>query len=126
MIRPPPRSTLTDTLFPYTTLFRSRLTARCGIARSLPGDDAGRLLRRAGAALADAKASDSKSGQIRFREDSNLAIDEEQLETDLSLELHRGEIGIVFQPQHAINDDRLRTEECRVGTGGETRRRTRG
>src|SRR3546814_10923310 len=23
MIRPPPRSTLTDTLFPYTTLFRS-------------------------------------------------------------------------------------------------------
>src|SRR3546814_7823943 len=24
MIRPPPRSTLTDTLFPYTTLFRSR------------------------------------------------------------------------------------------------------
>src|SRR3546814_7411506 len=25
MIRPPPRSTRTDTLFPYTTLFRSRL-----------------------------------------------------------------------------------------------------
>src|SRR3546814_11612047 len=25
MIRRPPRSTLTDTLFPYTTLFRSRL-----------------------------------------------------------------------------------------------------
>src|SRR3546814_8345430 len=24
MIRPPPRSTLTDTLFPYTTLFRSQ------------------------------------------------------------------------------------------------------
>src|SRR3546814_15937468 len=27
MIRPPPRSTRTDTLFPYTTLFRSRLAA---------------------------------------------------------------------------------------------------
>src|SRR3546814_6293474 len=27
MIRRPPRSTRTDTLFPYTTLFRSRLTA---------------------------------------------------------------------------------------------------
>src|SRR3546814_18861938 len=25
MIRPPPRSTRTDTLFPYTTLFRSRM-----------------------------------------------------------------------------------------------------
>src|SRR3546814_5053482 len=28
MIRPPPRSTRTDTLFPYTTLFRSLLGAR--------------------------------------------------------------------------------------------------
>src|SRR3546814_2447547 len=28
MIRRPPRSTLTDTLFPYTTLFRSRAVAR--------------------------------------------------------------------------------------------------
>src|SRR3546814_9042132 len=27
MIRRPPRSTRTDTLFPYTTLFRSRLTS---------------------------------------------------------------------------------------------------
>src|SRR3546814_8367322 len=34
MIRPPPRSTRTDTLFPYTTLFRSHLqpaaAERCG------------------------------------------------------------------------------------------------
>src|SRR3546814_744825 len=28
MIRRPPRSTRTDTLFPYTTLFRSKFTAR--------------------------------------------------------------------------------------------------
>src|SRR3546814_13874541 len=28
MLRPPPRSTRTDTLFPYTTLFRSRLRDR--------------------------------------------------------------------------------------------------
>src|SRR3546814_7667007 len=28
MIRPPPRSTRTDTLFPYTTLFRSGLHVR--------------------------------------------------------------------------------------------------
>src|SRR3546814_12340292 len=35
MIRLPPRSTRTDTLFPYTTLFRS---AQC------PGIDAGRLV----------------------------------------------------------------------------------
>src|SRR3546814_15674359 len=42
MIRRPPRSTRTDTLFPYTTLFRSR---RVAIAE---GDDAGEL-RRGGA-----------------------------------------------------------------------------
>src|SRR3546814_2081063 len=29
MIRRPPRSTRTDTLFPYTTLFRSRLRSLC-------------------------------------------------------------------------------------------------
>src|SRR3546814_5723590 len=31
MIRRPPRSTRTDTLFPYTTLFRSRLVVRKGM-----------------------------------------------------------------------------------------------
>src|SRR3546814_16917275 len=30
MLRRPPRSTLTDTLFPYTTLFRSVLANACG------------------------------------------------------------------------------------------------
>src|SRR3546814_1462697 len=31
MLRPPPRSTRTDTLFPYTTLFLSRHQTRAGI-----------------------------------------------------------------------------------------------
>src|SRR3546814_11600936 len=31
MIRRPPRSTRTDTLFPYTTLFRSDLPSQCGV-----------------------------------------------------------------------------------------------
>src|SRR3546814_4900238 len=45
MIRPPPRSTRTDTLFPYTTLFRSRRAwqvsrrdERLGSARAENGD----------------------------------------------------------------------------------------
>src|SRR3546814_15355621 len=46
MIRPPPRSTRTDTLFPYTTLFRSarpavRRVEGCG--REVPGGGARRL-----------------------------------------------------------------------------------
>src|SRR3546814_11342752 len=66
MIRRPPRSTRTDTLFPYTTLFRSarggdrvperRRAAHRDRHRPLPGagtrrrSAGGRALRRAGAA----------------------------------------------------------------------------
>src|SRR3546814_5507938 len=39
MIRRPPRSTRTDTLFPYTTLFRSRRFRLAGLCRD-PGDSA--------------------------------------------------------------------------------------
>src|SRR3546814_16710420 len=42
MIRRPPRSTRTDTLFPYTTLFRSQLTTPAG-ALGLAADGAGNL-----------------------------------------------------------------------------------
>src|SRR3546814_5291169 len=40
MLRRPPRSTRTDTLFPYTTLFRSRLRALARTRRSLFRGDA--------------------------------------------------------------------------------------
>src|SRR3546814_14461234 len=38
MIRRPPRSTRTDTLFPYTTLFRSGYTGEDGFEISLPAE----------------------------------------------------------------------------------------
>src|SRR3546814_18902866 len=56
MIRRPPRSTRTDTLFPYTTLFRSLEDRRAAILASI--DEQGKLgdeLR------ADIEAADSKS-----------------------------------------------------------------
>src|SRR3546814_6933166 len=37
MIRRPPRSTRTDTLFPYTTLFRSASSADAGLATTCTG-----------------------------------------------------------------------------------------
>src|SRR3546814_4914224 len=43
MIRRPPRSTRTDTLFPYTTLFRSRLSA---VARRRARPQASRHMAR--------------------------------------------------------------------------------
>src|SRR3546814_3934121 len=39
MIRRPPRSTRTDTLFPYTTLFRSDVNSEVPEALRLPADD---------------------------------------------------------------------------------------
>src|SRR3546814_1698155 len=44
MRRRPPRSTRTDTLFPYTTLFRSTVAA--AIKHRLRGEDADRLSRQ--------------------------------------------------------------------------------
>ena len=84
-----------------------RLTARCGIAEALPGDDPLRLLRRAGQALADAKQSDGEGIRLLTAERRSREIDPDRLESDLRLAIDRGEIDIVFQPQYATADDRL-------------------
>src|SRR3546814_11098352 len=41
MIRRPPRSTRTDTLFPYTTLFRSPRSRWCRVGRCIVADRLG-------------------------------------------------------------------------------------
>src|SRR3546814_2326913 len=76
MIRRPPRSTRTDTLFPYTTLFRSRRPARHRLDREPAGVAVARgrhapaLLRRrrsgtaGGAAGGAAGAAAAEAGQI--------------------------------------------------------------
>src|SRR3546814_990436 len=51
MTRRPPRSTRTDTLFPYTTLFRSPMPRRSTRRRSTP-EEAGMTKGRAGAIAA--------------------------------------------------------------------------
>lgn len=84
-----------------------RLTGRCGIAEALPSDDATRLLRRAGTALADARTSDGEGVRILTARTRSREADPDQLESDLRLALDRGEIDIVFQPQYACDDDRL-------------------
>src|SRR3546814_8853967 len=47
MIRRPPRSTRTDTLFPYTTLFRSAMTRLPAACRTGPGRASGALFDEA-------------------------------------------------------------------------------
>src|SRR3546814_5160543 len=70
MIRRPPRSTRTDTLFPYTTLFRSHLARKRRKAA-----DARRRLQRFGMTRFAAQHADAKGKRIEPRSGGKL-IDE--------------------------------------------------
>lgn len=86
-----------------------RLTSRCGIAETAPEDDGRRLVRRASAALADARRSGSNDIWFRpaLRRDGLVHSDSDRLDADLRLALDRGEIGIVYQPQYDSLDDSI-------------------
>src|SRR3546814_2299970 len=78
MIRRPPRSTRTDTLFPYTTLFRSELTAgtRVGIHRySFPAGKQAHLLLDLRLSLYDYPGKILWSG-LHLRPDGTLRSEE--------------------------------------------------
>src|SRR3546814_5623950 len=61
MIRRPPRSTRTDTLFPYTTLFRSpRSCEHCGRSMAMPAKSKAQQ-QAAGVALAAKRGEKMKS-----------------------------------------------------------------
>src|SRR3546814_16634675 len=67
MLPPPPRSTRTDTLFPYTTLFRSP-RRRTGDARGVPGQtmaglSVGHLVRTLRRRNADARQARRRTGR---------------------------------------------------------------
>src|SRR3546814_11498557 len=59
MIRRPPRSTRTDTLFPYTTLFRSHISPAGNIKHDSP---AGKFLQSRGVQPADFNSYGSRRG----------------------------------------------------------------
>jgi diguanylate cyclase (GGDEF)-like protein len=83
------------------------LGSRVGVVAAEPGDDSAALLRRASAALAEAKASDA--GPVRVL-DPGAASDSalgDQLEVDLRRALDQDEIEILFQPQVAIASRRI-------------------
>src|SRR3546814_10601721 len=74
IVRRPPRSTRTDTLFPYTTLFRSacpRRFLRLHLAGGLYGGPHGRYGTGADRGRADARrpAEGARSGRIRRSEE---------------------------------------------------------
>src|SRR3546814_10977427 len=98
MLRRPPRSTRTDTLFPYTTLFRSRKTARSlrssdstatGHARECPAFHDRLII---GVDLSDFPAG---SGRAGCRAELTVSLEGvtwgEKLPTSMSLHVGAGE-----------------------------------
>ena len=76
------------------------LGCRIGIAAAVPGDGGAELLRRAGEALAVARASDSLTIHVARGEGEPNALD--GLAIDLHAAIERGEISVRFQPQVMI------------------------
>src|SRR3546814_7032184 len=95
MIRPPPRSTRTDTLFPYTTLFRSRPVQDLHVGRESrfpprPGD--GEFAE----AVDHRIPGRSQPGEIGGRRRQNLRIDQGRSEE------HTSELQSLMRTSYAV------------------------
>ncbi len=83
------------------------LASRAGVAVSRPGDDPALLLRRASAALAEAKTADSAPVRVLAEGAESETAREDRLEVDLRRALDQDEIEIRFQPQVAITNGEI-------------------
>lgn len=83
------------------------LGCRIGIVESAPEDTATLLLRRAGAALAEARASEGSHVRALSAADEGAALFDASLQADLRNALDRDEIEILFQPQLSIASGRM-------------------
>src|SRR3546814_16835791 len=85
MIRRPPRSTRTDTLFPYTTLFRSRSAASArGTARGNRADAVGRGDHGRGACAGGAAAGGGVSDGVSKLTEAEAAVELERLAAEIA------------------------------------------
>jgi diguanylate cyclase (GGDEF)-like protein len=83
------------------------LGCRIGIVESAPNDTAMLLMRRAGAALAEARASEGSHVRVLSAADEGAALFDVSLQSDLRRALDRDEIEILFQPQLSIASGRV-------------------
>src|SRR3546814_19943094 len=118
MIRRPPRSTRTDTLFPYTTLFRSIQALDLLGRKLLMGQGAAfrLLLQRITATISDAAAEDALR---EFREALQAAV---EMATDVSTRL--ADIAQRGQTERFLANA-ARSEERRGGEEGVSTSRSR-
>ncbi|MDP9413682.1 MAG: bifunctional diguanylate cyclase/phosphodiesterase [Pseudomonadota bacterium] len=83
------------------------LGSRAGVVASDGGDDAAALLRRASAALAEAKAAEAGPIRVLDVEAQGESALGNRLEIDLRKALDQDEIEILFQPQVSITSGRI-------------------
>jgi diguanylate cyclase (GGDEF)-like protein len=88
------------------------LGSRVGVAASAPEDDAASLLRRASAALADAKAAEGAPIRVLDSGARSDSVRGDQLEVDLRRALDQDEIEILFQPQVSVTTGRIEGAEA--------------
>src|SRR3546814_16080711 len=122
MIRRPPRSTRTDTLFPYTTLFRSadshHAGRRCAMSISLFAiDDREWWLGETSQQVLDARAQEYGLTREQLLEQN--CGEEPRLLTDHPLDT------LIYPDQHGATRP-FRSDERRVGTGWYSKGRFRG
>src|SRR3546814_16871155 len=104
MIRRPPRSTRTDTLFPYTTLFRSPVATARKFGRELLAEEAGDMLARRGEAVVDGRGDQH--------------LDDRRLRPAILFRVEKGAVHIV---ERRREDDPRLVMLARFGEAGELR-----
>src|SRR3546814_1320141 len=109
MIRRPPRSTRTDTRFPYTTLFRSLDASAGSVALSLPGSDLAFELRAIVDATVQALASQDTDLDLGHVEPAGVLRREVELQpAEEAMGLRRGE-GLVESPRSEEHTSELQS-----------------
>jgi diguanylate cyclase (GGDEF)-like protein len=88
------------------------LGSRVGVAASSPEDDAAALLRRASAALADARMAETAPIRVLDSGAQSDSARGDQLEVDLRRALDKDEIEILFQPLVSITTGRIEGAEA--------------
>jgi len=88
------------------------LGARAGVAASEAGDDAAALLRRASAALAEAKAGEGPPVHVLAGGSESATARNDRLEIDLRRALDQDEIEIRFQPQVSVSGGKIEGAEA--------------
>ena len=83
------------------------LGCRVGVTISQAGDDAAALLRRASAALAEAKISDSAPVRVLEEGAESQTAREDRLEVDLRRALDQDEIEMRYQPQVSVTNGEI-------------------